>query len=428
MMLLPFGKVKALKRTVAASSPQLMRTLNARHVLEHAWHANVFTASDLMATTGLTRATVIGVCDDLVELGWLDELGNARVGGDYSKGRPARRYALRDRAAGVVGVDAGYDRMSATIADLRGHVLGRAEARIPAGTPQSVDRLADAAVRRRLARSVFDRALAESGIDASTVLAVTIGVPSPIDAAGDSPSHPTGFWQLMNPGLLDVFAACAPIVTVENDANLAAIAERSSSDGLGRDADSYIALLVGEGIGAGLMIDRRLVRGRRGGAGEMRFLDYVDGVRSANGLALMARQWAGQAIRSGNLPPESPLARLDPEALTEREVTDAATAGDEAASGILERLAERLARICIVLGDLLDVECVIVGGAVTASLPTVIERAARLIAASGDPTAPELLPSALGLEAVGTGAVEHALSLVREQALDLAPRLMSPVA
>ncbi|MCU1442685.1 MAG: hypothetical protein JWQ59_835 [Cryobacterium sp.] len=51
-----------------------------------------FTASDLMSTTGLTRSTVIGVCDELVRVGWLNELGDARAVGDYQKGRPARRY------------------------------------------------------------------------------------------------------------------------------------------------------------------------------------------------------------------------------------------------------------------------------------------------------------------------------------------------
>lgn len=417
----PPRKVKGLNRSVAGSSPQLLRTLNARHILDFAWNATVFTASDLMAVTGLTRATVIGLCDDLVELGWLDELRNARQGGISGKGRPARRYALRDHAGVVVGVDAGYDRMSASVADLRGRVLGYAEQDIPAGTPESIDRLADAATRRRLARAVFDTALAESGVDASMIFAVTVGVPSPIDAAGESPPHPTGFWQLMNPGLLAVFAGCAPLVTVENDANLAAFAERSSHEGSGRDVDSFITMLVGEGIGAGLMIDRRLVRGRRGGAGEMRFLDYVDGVRSANGLALMARLWASEAIRSGTLPPGSPLARLDPDTLTARDVSDAADRGDDAAGGILHRLAERLARICIVLGDLLDVDRVIVGGAVTTSLPTVITRASELIAASDDPTAPDLVPSALGPEAVGAGAVEHALALVRERVPELRP-------
>lgn len=410
-----------MKPTVTASSPQLLRTLNARHILEYAWTATVFTASDLMAETGLTRATVIGLCDELVQRGWLAELGNARAAGIYRKGRPARRYALRDQAGVVVGIDAGHDRMSATVADLRGRVLGHAEERILASSPESIERLADATTRRRMARSVFDAALAESQVDASRIFGISIGVPSPIDAAGQSPPNRSGFWRLMNPGLLELFAGYAPLVSVENDANLAAIAEQSSSHGGGREVDSFIALLVGEGIGAGLMIDRRLVRGRRGGAGEMRFLDYVDGVRSANGLALMARQWGIEAIRSGHLPADSLLAKLDPDTLTASEVTDAAARGDEAADGILNRLAERLARICIVLGDLLDVERVIVGGAATLSLPTVIDRAARLIAASDDPTAPDLVPSALGLEAVGTGAVEHALSFVRERALELRP-------
>jgi predicted NBD/HSP70 family sugar kinase len=401
-----------------ASSPQLLRTLNARRVLDYAWDAAVLTASDLMEATGLTRATVIGVCDDLVEQGWLDELGNARAGADYRRGRPARRYALRDRAAVVVGLDAGYDRMSARIADLRGNVLGRADVRIPE-PPESGDRLVDADARRRQARSVYDAALADSEVDPSTVLAVTIGVPSPIDSAGNSPLHPTGFWQLMNSGFLGVFAGCAPLVTVENDANLAAIAEGSSSNGGGRDVDSYIVMLVGEGIGSGLMIDRRLVRGRRGGAGEMRFLDYVDGVRSADGLALVARRWAREAIRSGRLPRDSPLCRLNPETLTADELTDAAMAGDDAADDILNRLAERLARICTVLGDLLDVDRVIVGGAATVSLPTVIDRAAHLISASDDPTAPDLVSSRLGPESVVAGAVEHGLAMVRERALEL---------
>lgn len=408
-----------MKRNESASSPQVLRALNARRILEHAWESGAFTASDLIASTGLTRSTVIGVCDELVNKGWLDELSDARAGGEYSKGRPARRYALRDQAAVVVGLDAGYERMSATVADLRGRPLARANVDIPALSPQTIGRLADVATRRALARSVFDDALAASGVAPTAVLAVTIGVPAPVDAAGLSPDRE--FWQLMNPGLAHVFDGAASIVTVENDANLAAVAERSSPAGLGRNIDSFIAMIVGEGIGSGLMIDGRLVRGRRGGAGEMRFLDHVDDVGSADGLSLLARRWATDAIRSGDLADDSALARLDPHSLVEGDVERAAESGDDVASALLDRLAERLARICIVLGDMLDVDRIVVGGAVIRSLPTVIARAAELILNSDDPTAPELVASDLGIEAVATGAVEHALSLVRERALDLLP-------
>lgn len=408
-----------MKRIESASSPQVLRALNARRILEHAWDSPAFTASDAMAATGLTRSTVIGVCDELVGKGWLQELSNARTFGDYQKGRPARRYALRERAGVVVGVDAGYDRIAATVTDLRGRELGTSEVGIPAETPQSIERLADVGARRALTRAMFDDAIEASGVDAALVLAITVGVPAPVDAGGLSPDR--AFWQLMNPDLGRLFAGDAPIVTVENDANLAAIAERSSPDGRGRDVDSYIAMIVGEGIGSGLMIDRRLVRGRRGGAGEMRFLDHVDDVHSANGLVLLARQWATEAIRSGDLPPGSALARLDPTRLAARDVERAAESGDAAAAAILERLAARLARICIVIGDLLDVDRIVVGGSATTSLPTVIDRASVLIAESDDPTAPDLVASALGREAVRTGAAEHALSLVQDRALELRP-------
>lgn len=397
----------------------MLRALNARRILEHAWISAAFTASDVMEATGLTRSTVIGVCDELVGTGWLEELSDARVVGDYRKGRPARRYALRDRAGVVVGVDAGYDRIAATVADLRGRSIGRAEVGIPAQTPQSVDRLADIGTRRSLTRSMVDDALAQAGTEPGVVLAITVGVPAPVDADGLSPDR--GFWQLMNPDLGALFVDDAPIVTVENDANLAAIAEQSSAVGQGRDVDSYIAMIVGEGIGSGLMIDRRLVRGRRGGAGEMRFLDYVDDVNSANGLSLLARQWATEAIRSGELPAGSDLARLDPSRVTARDVTTVAEAGDAAALAIVERLAARLVRICIVIGDLLDVDRIVVGGSATTSLPTVIERASRLLEESDDPTAPELVASALGREAVSTGAIAHALSAVQDLAFELAP-------
>lgn len=408
-----------MDRIEAATSPQVLRRVNARRVLEHAWRAGPFTATDVMAATGLTRSTAIGLCDELVAQGWLEELGDARAVGAYTKGRPARRYALRARAAVVVGIDAGYDHVSASVADLRGAILGTSGAVIPAAGPDRVERLADAAGRRDLARHTLREALDAARVSADDVLAITIAVPAPVDAEGASPAE-DWFWSITNPGYAEAFAAAAPLVSVENDANLAAIAEASAPDGGGRDVDSFIAMIVGEGLGAGLMIDRRLVRGRRGGAGELRFLEHVEGVGSPEGLALLARRWALDAIRDG-VPDGSALGRLDPDRLDEAAVGDAARAGDPTAIAIVDRLAARLARICLVLGDLLDVERVIVSGAAATSLPDVIDRAAALLDASDDPAAPELRTSRLAAECVTTGAIEHALSLVRAQALDLAP-------
>jgi predicted NBD/HSP70 family sugar kinase len=404
----------------AATSPQVLRRVNARRVLDHAWREGAFTATEVMTATGLTRSTVIGVCDELVRRGWLAELVDARAVGAYTKGRPARRYALRERAAVVVGVDAGYDHVSATAADLRGIPLGRHGVVIPAPAPGDIERLADADERRRLAKAAVDGALAAAGIPASEVLAITVAVPAPVDHDGRSPAE-DWFWNTTNPGYIDLFGADAELVTVENDANLAAVAEGAAGDG--RDVDSYIALIVGEGLGAGLMIDGRLVRGRRGAAGELRVLDHVEGVGSADGFALLARRWAVEAIRAG-LPADSELGRLDPDSIDEWDVGRVARAGDVAANDIVDRLAERLARICLVLGDLLDVDRIIVSGAAAESLPMVMDRAAALLLRSDDPTAPELRTSELGAGVVTTGAIEYALKLVRDRAIDLTPTVL----
>ena len=103
------------------------RRTSAETLLAHAFDAGAFTATEAIDATGLTRSTVLAACEELVRLGWLHELDDARAAGEYRIGRPARRYELDTAAGVVVGVDAGQHRVTAFVADLRGTVLGRAE-------------------------------------------------------------------------------------------------------------------------------------------------------------------------------------------------------------------------------------------------------------------------------------------------------------
>ncbi|YCH07896.1 helix-turn-helix domain-containing protein [Arthrobacter sp. alpha11c] len=65
-----------------APSTQLVRRVNAGAMLKAMRGAGVVTGTELMASTGLSRATVISICDELVRLGWLQELENQRGAGD----------------------------------------------------------------------------------------------------------------------------------------------------------------------------------------------------------------------------------------------------------------------------------------------------------------------------------------------------------
>ncbi|MGO2542346.1 MAG: sugar kinase, partial [Specibacter sp.] len=117
-----------MKKNSGATSTQLLRRMNSAAVLGYALESETFNATEAMEATGLTRATVLGLCDELAELGWIDELGDARAAGQYSMGRPARRYRLRETAGYILGIDAGQHTATVMVADLRGKTLARTAA------------------------------------------------------------------------------------------------------------------------------------------------------------------------------------------------------------------------------------------------------------------------------------------------------------
>ncbi|WP_242682993.1 ROK family transcriptional regulator [Rathayibacter sp. SD072] len=386
------------------------RRRNALEILQGAWSGEPMTASDLIERTGLTRSTVIAVCDDLIELGWLEELENQRAAGDYVKGRPARRYALRREAGVIVGVDAGQHSVGVDVADLLGDSIAH---RVEPVEHEPVEELPH---ERRLAdiERILDRTLQQAGVADAGVLAITFGVPAPVDADGRSPADDNGFWSAMNPGLADRFADRGWRPVVDNDANLAALAEGWRGAAVG--CSDYLTLLSGERLGGGVVLGGTLLRGARGLTGEMRYLDLVEGVGSAEGVAALARTWAQEALATEDRAPSLLDAAPLPGA---EQVLAAAAAGDALALEIVDRLAVRLTSVAATLANLLDVSLLVVGGALAESagplLADVSERIAPLVHAP----APRIVPSTLGDRAVALGAVRAGLDRVRADPLAL---------
>ncbi|MHC5797237.1 ROK family protein [Lacisediminihabitans sp. FW035] len=396
----------------AAASTQLLRRMNAEAVLRYALGAGVFNASDVIESTGLTRSTVIGLCDYLIELGWIDRLDDARAAGEYSKGRPARRFELRASAGFIVGVDAGQHSATAVVADVRGHVVGRVRRSFG-------DEALDPTVRLAVMTDAVDTVLAEAEVSRAAVLATVFGIPAPTDEGGRSPFGEEGYWAAMNPHLSTAFAGYGRVI-VENDANLAALAEQSI--GAGRGIRSFAALLSGERFGAGLIIDNLLIRGRHGGAGEMRMLDIVEGVGSADGLAALARDWGREAAVASSTPP-APIAPVE---VTAEAVLAKAASGDAASLAIVARLGERLARVCFVLSSMLDVERVILVGAVAVAAGPIIEKATAVLEHEFYEPVPEIVASPLGADAVVLGAIQRGIALVQANPLSFEPALALP--
>ncbi|WP_116202610.1 ROK family transcriptional regulator [Amycolatopsis circi] len=391
------------------TSPVAMRQANRRSVLDAIWGMPDLTAAELVDRAGLTRATIYSVCDELIEAGWIVELERRRPPGE-ARGRPSRRFAFAHAAASVVAIDAGSYRVQASIADLNGQIRGTAERQLY-GDAQS------ASERQALVRGAVEDALVNADVGITSVVHAVLGIPAPVSHEGTVPGDDP-FWTVMHADLTGVLGEWlrSPVV-VENDANLAALAERSYNPAA-RSRD-LVALLSGYRMGAGIIAGGELVRGRAGRAGELRWLQQVEGVGSTVGASYWLIDQCRRALADGEQ--ASCLRGLAAEGLTLASIRAAAREGDPVAKTAMAGAARRLGRTIAAMASMLDPETVVICGSAAqlASdvLPLIGEEVSRLLDGADGPA---VQASKLGDEIILTGAVALALQWVRQNAAEIA--------
>lgn len=393
---------------LTASTPQQLRQTNMSAILGVMRRSSVVTGTDLIEATGLARATVIAVCDDLIRAGWVRELPAQRM--VVQKGRPARLFEFDATAGVVVGLDFGVAKTTALVADLRGNILAKATENLGESTAPGTERLASI-------DKAIQTALASAGVTHEAVLVAGVGIAAPVDRAGNI-SHSQVFWENFDIGIQENLRdRYGWPVLLGNDANLAAMAERWM--GVGAGTDDLAVMLAGERIGFGLMESGRLLHGASGRSGEVGLLDTVEGVGTPEGIATLARDMAVAACKKGS--PETILATpadKTGDGITAEAVFAAAAQGDEVAARILDDIAKRMARVIALTATFLDPELVVIGGAVAASSAVLLtplhEELTHLM-----PNPPRVEVSTLGDAIVTLGAVRLALDYVEKHALDL---------
>jgi predicted NBD/HSP70 family sugar kinase len=396
-----------------AVSQQSLREMNAAMVLgfmrEFGGPVNV---GELMELTGLTRATVIAICEDLVDRGWVRELENGRSTAAYVKGRPARRFAFDAQAAFVLGIDIGNRRMTAVLADMAGTAVSRI------AVPFQVLN-APAQERAALLRAITDDALVKAGVAPERILAVSLGVAAPVSREGEVLTAQE-FW-----GTFDVRKELSEwhgwTVLIENDANLAALAERWQ--GTAEGIDDLVVVLAGDRLGSGVLESGRLLHGTNGAFGELGYLYNLEGVGDPMGMAYWAHHWGKEVLDSGATTELRELCHGDPSQLTAEAVFAAAADHDTAAIEIVNRLSLRMARVIGSFSTMLNPEIVVLAGGVAAPANAVIPIIEKYLPTFTS-TPPKVKASTLGDSIVSIGAVRHALNYVEERALTLRPHSM----
>lgn len=365
----------------------MLRRLNAVAVLDAMRARGAVTGSELMADTRLSRPTVHAVCADLIARGLVSEVEVRTPGTGSQPGRRPRQYVFNARAGHVVGIDLGAKKVTVQLADLRGdsvaeqtHVFAHEHVR----------------ARARLdgVRRTVGRVLDEAGLDATSVRAVAMGVPAPVDNDGHVVATQEYLPGLPGRDLRGELATYGWTTHVDNDANLAVIGERWR--GVAQGSDNVIELLAGYRLGSALFLDGRLVRGSTGRAGELSFLSLVEGVGNTDAIAELAEVYGAEA---GGLGADA------------EQVFAAARDGNPTAVAVMDRVLDRIARVIAIFGTFLNPELVVIGGGVAGAGDLIIPGLEqRLPALTESP--PRLAASELGDHAVLTGAVRVALDMV----------------
>ena len=400
-------------------TPSLLRVLNDRAALDLLLGGEMLTRAQISEYTGVSKVTVSQM------LARLEERGLVAIAGEQAGGRGpnAALYSVVPSSAYVAGLSVDFDLVSAAVADVTGRRVAEVSGN-PNGTDDPVE----------LVRGTIEQACASAGIEVTRLSALVIGSPGVVDPRTGDPRLAVNL-PAWHEGALDALTdAWHKPVVIENDVNLAAMAERA--DGAAASADDFVLVWLGVGLGLATILGGRLHRGTAGAAGEIGYLPvhgaplHTDLRHPASGgfqsLAggNVVRELAARHGFTAPTPAEAVRAAVSAADHSDASHGDAShrdTSHDDGRSDRAEaflgelahRVAVGVASVCVVL----DPGLVVLGGEVGRAGGTVLADRVAAAVASIWPSRPRVVPTGVPGEPVLRGAMLAAVARARSALL-----------
>jgi predicted NBD/HSP70 family sugar kinase len=392
---------------------RVLRALNETPALSRA---------ELVERTGLARATVGSVVDDLIDAGLVRKTtdidaglirrtGDPNAASGVRTGRPPQLLSLEPRAAYAVGLDVGHDHVRAVLTDLAGTVQWDSSAQLDVdGAPESA---------LSTAVTLLDRAMDELEVERERILGLGLGIACPVDKTTGA-LHAEGImpgWVGVQPAQ-ELGRRTGLEVRIINDANAGVLAERRF--GVARDCANVVYIRLSSGIGAGVMCDGRMLLGHGGLAGELGHVTVepngavcrcgnrgcLETVASPPAIAaLLTRSW-GRPVSTG-------------------ELTELLRTGDRGTLRAVEDAGDAVGRALAFTAMLLNPELIVVGGDLAAAGEALFAPMRRSLMRSTMTSHAEplrIVPGSLGDDAGVRGAAALVLATAPER-LGQAPLL-----
>jgi predicted NBD/HSP70 family sugar kinase len=388
-------------------TPSLLRELNDRAALELLLTGGPLTRAQLGAHTGLSKVTASQL------LSRLEDRGLVTVAGELAGGRGpnAALYAVVPSTAYVAGLHVDLDEVSAGVADVTGNVVAEVSVN-PSGAQDPVE----------LVRGAVVTACASAGVSPESLRAFVIGTPGVMDPRTGDPKLTINLpdWH---EGVLEALRSeLGRPVTLENDVNLAAMAERAVGAAVG--VPDFVLVWIGIGLGLATVLGGRLHRGAGGAAGEIGYLpvpgvplpqDVTHPATGAFQSLVGAQAVLPLAGRYGFTAPTAHAAVAA--------AVLAAESGDQRGSEFVADLAGRVATGVAAISVILDPGLVVLGGDVGRAGGNAL--ADRVAAEVGriSPARPQVVPTGVKGGPILRGAI---LTAVEQARLDLLDSVAGP--
>ncbi len=384
-------RIDLKKANVARSNT--IRDINRQIVLNYVRELGPFSRATIARETAMQRSTVSLIVDELRADGMIEE-----VGGESTGGRPPSLLSLRVANAVAIGIDLGTVKTVMATSDLAGRVLEQEEFPTRVDINITLDNII-ACSQRLIARN------------RGTIEGIGISLPGVVDPESGDLYVPHFNWRNV-PIAEGLTRATSLPVSIDNDANAAALAELWFGRPEIREVRDFILVLVETGVGTGVVFDGQVYRGEGGTAGEFGHMTIGSGAPVTCAVG-SDECWEAFASERAALARYQKLSR--PNGLGEinfAQLVDLAIKGEQSARTALKETARYLGVGIANLIQGLAPEAVIVGGPIVRAWPVIADDLRASVDSSicrGFPSTP-IMVSTLGSQPTLMGALSLVLA------------------
>ncbi len=336
----------------ASFGPRLVREYNELNILRFIKNDGPISRADIAKRYKISKAAVSEIINNLLMQGYVFETG---IGNStHLGGRRPIMLEFNPKAGYSFGIEIKRDHARAALSDLNAHIHANKVIEFETHTTLNVV--------LEMIWAEMDKMLKKSWVRQAKPMGIGVAIPGVINYQTGRIEESDSLKEWQGFPLRDAFEKRYGVETIiENDVKAVSLAE--SRFGSGKGAQNQIYLWIGDGLGAGIIINGELYRGASAGAGEIGYLKPCGFISdTAQYKHLYKKQKTFAELLSEKVLLEAARKILNNDNLTMDDFQEEVNKEQPEAMELLQEYAELTACICIDLVNTLDPELIIIGG------------------------------------------------------------------